>query len=300
MKIGIIGAGSIGLLFASYLDQDFDVTLYTRTKEQAAEINQNGVCVKNGSSEMAALPKAKAFAEWNGTDHLTIITVKQYQLQPIIERIGKLTDDPSNLLFLQNGMGHLELLQSIQGHNLFVGTVEHGALRENLNTVRHNGEGVTNAAVFRGSPERLVEFSSKVPANFPVILRENYYEMLVNKLIVNAVINPLTAVLYVTNGMLVSNPFYLETAKRLTAEVCFILNIENVNAQLKRVAGVCQNTFNNRSSMLKDLENGRLTEVDAILGYLLRVAARNEKPAPLVEALCWMIRGKELDGEGES
>ncbi|WP_462409176.1 2-dehydropantoate 2-reductase [Neobacillus sp. Marseille-QA0830] len=296
MKVGIIGAGSIGLLFASYLCKEFEVTLYTRTKEQAAEINQNGVCAKKGSEQITGEPLARMAAEWEASEQLTIITVKQYQLQPIIEKIRKFTDRPSNLLFLQNGMGHIEQLQLIQGHNLFVGTVEHGAMREGMNTVRHNGEGVTNVAVFKGSPETLNEFSSAVPEGFPVIFQDDFYEMLVNKLVVNAVINPLTAVLKITNGQLLSNPFYLQNVSKLNSEICSILKIVHMDAQLKKVLGVCKNTATNRSSMLKDLESGRKTEVDAILGYLLREAAKEEKSAPLLESFYWIIQGKELDG----
>ncbi|WP_042456154.1 2-dehydropantoate 2-reductase [Neobacillus dielmonensis] len=298
MKVGIIGAGSIGLLFASYLSKDFEVTLYTRTQEQAAEINQNGLWVKKGCNQTCFPPQAKTFDDWEGTEQLTIITVKQYQLQPIIEKVRMFTGPLSNLLFLQNGMGHLEQLESIQGYNLFVGTVEHGAVRESMNTVCHNGEGVTNVAVFKGKPDLLLEFTSAVSENFPVIFQENYKELLVNKLIVNAVINPLTAVLQVTNGKLITNPYYLKTAQELTSEVCFILNIVNGDEQLKRVLSICQNTANNQSSMLKDLEAGRKTEVEAILGYLQKEAVSKKKPAPILEALYWMIQGKELDGRG--
>ena len=34
MKIGIVGAGSIGLLFAAYLSQRFKVTIFPRREEQ--------------------------------------------------------------------------------------------------------------------------------------------------------------------------------------------------------------------------------------------------------------------------
>ena len=51
MKIGIIGAGSIGLLFASYLSSAFSVTLYTRTSEQAKEINDHGLHLLKGAEQ---------------------------------------------------------------------------------------------------------------------------------------------------------------------------------------------------------------------------------------------------------
>jgi 2-dehydropantoate 2-reductase len=46
--------------------------------------------------------------------------------------------------------------------------------------------------------------------------------------------------------------------------------------------------------MLKDIEAGRDTEVDAILGFLLEEAIDQEKKAPLVENFYYLIKGKEI------
>ena len=43
MRIGIIGGGAIGLLFANYLSEKHDVTIYTRTQEQAELLNRDGL-----------------------------------------------------------------------------------------------------------------------------------------------------------------------------------------------------------------------------------------------------------------
>ena len=42
MKVGIIGGGSIGLLLAGRLGKKHEVTLFTRTKSQADQINCAG------------------------------------------------------------------------------------------------------------------------------------------------------------------------------------------------------------------------------------------------------------------
>lgn len=295
MKIGIIGAGSIGMLFALYLYEDFEVLIYTRTKKQADEINQKGVALKKGRQQTSFPILAMPISKWEGTEDLTIIAVKQYQLQNIIEKMNKLTSVPNNVLFLQNGMGHLKLLETIQSPNVYVGSIEHGALKENAHTVSHNGNGVTNVAVFRGDTARLSQFAALVTKEFPVVLKENYYDMLQNKLIVNAVINPLTAVLGVKNGALLDNQFYHLTAKMLMTEIATILNLEKQTEHFQQVLSICEKTAANRSSMLNDLEAGRPTEVDAILGFLLEEANSLGKIAPLIEGLYNIIKGKELE-----
>ncbi|MEH7414207.1 2-dehydropantoate 2-reductase [Neobacillus drentensis] len=297
MKVGIIGAGSIGLLFAAYLSRVFDVTVYTRSQEQAAEINQNGVLLLNGMDKAVAKVGALSITDWQGLEDFTIIAVKQYQLVSIIERFDQLPSVPKNLFFLQNGMGHLKLLNQMKAANLFVGSVEHGALRENSYTVRHNGESTTNVAVYKGDSGVLQWFTTAVSRVFPMTIKDDYLAMLEKKLIANAMINPLTAILRVNNGALLENPFYYKVLQSLYREITFILNIENPENCWEQVITICQKTAANRSSMLKDIEARRPTEVDAILGYLIEEANKQGKTPFQLETLYYLIKGIERQGE---
>ncbi|MEH7305329.1 2-dehydropantoate 2-reductase [Neobacillus drentensis] len=294
MKVGIIGAGSIGLLFAAYLSRVFEVTIYTRTHEQTEEINNYGIVLKKQGEQTKSIIKALPMNAWKGHEDLTIIAVKQYQLQTIMEKIKELPTVPGNLLFLQNGMGHLKQLDCIPLTNIFVGSVEHGALKENRYTVTHNGEAVTKVAVFKGDPTLLFELISSAPLEFPLVFKEDYYNTLLSKLVVNAVINPLTAILKVENGELIKNQYYFKVLKNLYAEISFILNLDNTEEQFRQIITICKNTSANRSSMLKDIEADRMTEVDAILGFILDEADKKNRKAPQVENLYYLIKGKEM------
>ncbi|MEH7011913.1 2-dehydropantoate 2-reductase [Neobacillus niacini] len=294
MKIGIIGAGSIGLLFASYLSKAFSITLYTKTSEQAEEINQKGIILQEGSTKSRVRVRAFPVSKWTGIEELTIIAVKQYQLDSIINHFTNLECIPQNLLFLQNGMGHLKLLENIPAANIFVGSVEHGASKVNTYTVSHNGKGAINVALFKGEDGSIKEFASVCATiNYPITLKDDYYNMLVNKLIANAVINPLTAILQVKNGELITNIFYFAAVKKLFLEISYILNLENPISKFRTIIRICRKTAENRSSMLKDLDAGRRTEIDAILGFLLDEAAIQQKTAINIESYYYLIKGKE-------
>lgn len=293
MEIGIIGAGSIGLLFAAYLSKNNEITLYTRTQEQAAEINSHGIVLNKEGERTVFHVKALPFARRKEIEMLSIITVKQYQLPAVLENLTSLREAPQNLLFLQNGMGHLKLLEALPAANIFIGTVEHGALKEDSYTVSQNGQGVTNVSVFKGGTEVLNSFIASAPSDFPFLVKPNYYEMLVDKLIINAVINPLTAILGVKNGALVENQFYFHVMRLLYSEIAAILNLAEQEKHLEQVIMICKKTAGNRSSMLKDLEANRMTEAEAILGFLLEKAKASEKEAPLTETLYFAIKGKE-------
>jgi 2-dehydropantoate 2-reductase len=297
MKIGIIGGGSIGLLFASYLRNVFSVTVYTRTYEQAKEIIENGIILLNGIKQMRIPVHALPVDEWPGDEDLTIVAVKQYQLDEVIKKINNVDHSNKNFLFLQNGMGHLKLLSKLKAKNILVGSITHGAYKENANTVRHNGVGVVNLAVYHGDQSFLHYLESMLPTTFPATHHQDYYEMLLNKLIVNAVINPLTAILQVTNGELIKNPYYFKALNELFSEIAYILNLKKPEDELQKIINICQNTAENRSSMLKDIEGGRKTEVDSILGFLLEEAEKQEKKVPLVSSLNFLVKGKEIKRE---
>ena len=97
-------------------------------------------------------------------------------------------------------------------------------------------------------------------------------ERLVEKVAINACINPLTAIHGVKNGALLSEP-YQARVDQIIAEVENILT-ELGYAQLasrieRTVRTVMADTADNTSSMLSDVMAGRRTEVDSIVGWLL-------------------------------
>jgi 2-dehydropantoate 2-reductase len=291
MKIGIIGGGSVGLLFSYYLSDLFDVTIYTRTKNQKDELLHNGLHLIESNKIHKKNIKAEVFDLWNGKEELTIIAVKQYQLSEIVMQIVKKQKENTNFLFLQNGMGHLKILKLLNSETIYVSTLEHGAYRKNLFTVEHNGIGQTKLALYRGD-FNLPSSIFTIP-KFPIIFETNYFEMLINKLVVNAIINPLTALLNVKNGVIVENENFLRVAHAVFVEIADVLNLENRERYFQQVIDVCQKTSENRSSMLKDLEAKNLTEIDAILGYILNEAELKKIETPICKTLYDFIKGSE-------
>lgn len=295
MRIGIIGGGSIGLLFAYYLSKTHEITIYTRSTEQAKEICQNGIFLeKNQMHNVQRKINAVPFSKWHLSDELTIVTVKQYQLMDVIDHLAKVDMQGHTLLFLQNGMGHLKSLALFSNTNIFVGTVEHGANRTSLNSVRHNGVGLTRLAVMQGEETLLTHLVADSTPDFPLVVEQSYKDMLLKKLVVNAVINPLTAILRVRNGELIDNCYFYRLVCRLFDEIKAALSLEDPQTYFQNVEQVCRKTADNRSSMLKDVEEYRQTEIDAILGYILDEAKEKEIEVPLVQTFYDLIKGSEL------
>lgn len=300
MKIGIIGGGSIGLLFSHYLSGRHDVTLYVRSKEQAEKLVSEGLVFEKNNVRMNRRVHSLVFSAWTGKEDITIIAVKQYHLHKILQVIKKASlNNSRSFLFVQNGMGHLKWLNEIENANIFVGTVEHGAYKVSENHVIHTGEGRTKVALFKG--DYLTEIRELIRPSieyFPFFFEENYHKMLTQKLIINAVINPLTAILNVKNGELIDNPHYYYVFKQLFLEISAVLDVTDKEKVFEQLEDVCRKTAENRSSMLKDIDEKRPTEVDAILGYVLEKSRETRINTPLANGLYYLIKGKEYEEGG--
>lgn len=293
MKIGIIGAGSIGLLFAFYLSEHHDVTLYCKRKEQANTIDSEGVKLKKGETVLQREIRATCSTEWLVREQLVIVAVKQYAIETIIHELYKLPEEMP-LLFLQNGMGHLDDLKMLPETSILLGTVEHGALRLADNRVHHTGYGITKVAVYRGTPDLADIFVRKLRTkSFPLEPVEHFETMMKDKLIVNAVINPLSALLRVRNGQLVTNPYYFQLMKIVFAEVADVFELIDRDREFHRIVSICERTAENYSSMCKDVFEGRKTEIDGIVGYLLQEADRKSISVSVLPFLYNAVKGTE-------
>lgn len=294
MKIAIVGGGAIGLLFSSYLKAHHEVILYVRNPLQKEKIENEGITLIHKERSMQVPVIVKLVSEWGiGQEDLSIICVKQYQLPSLLENNVLPINHP--YLFLQNGMGHLKWINKHGLRHVLVGSVEHGALRMNINSVQHTGEGLTKIAFYKGQNiEHVNQLITPLQGSFPFYVESNYEEMLQKKLVVNAIINPLTALLKVNNGVLLANPYYFEVLKNLFSEIKGILKLDKEEIYFENVVQVCRKTSENRSSMLKDLEEGRQTEIDAILGYLIEEANKSQMDTPLVNTLFQFIKGSEM------
>jgi 2-dehydropantoate 2-reductase len=295
VKVGIVGGGAVGLLMAAYLHRMYDITLYTRRQSQAALLNKNGLRLMKDRKEETFFIKAKHIEQSEMNDDVVFVTVKQYDLPKLASSVNRLQNVPT-IIFLQNGMGHLQLLSQFNNRNIVLGVVEHGALKHDDRTVEHTGEGKISLAVWKGEMGGAQRFIEQSSSHFPFLFKKDWYEMLAMKLAINAVVNPLTALLRVKNGQLLEVNEYRIMMQLLFSELKDVLSLSNEQQAWENIVHVCEKTANNRSSMLKDIEQGRQTEIDAILGYIIQRGKSMNIQTPLCEFLLYAIKGMERRG----
>jgi 2-dehydropantoate 2-reductase len=129
--------------------------------------------------------------------------------------------------------------------------------------------------------------------------RADLPSLLWEKLLVNAAINPLTALTGLPNGGLAEDKLLRDLMLAAVAEGAAVAAAEGValpEDPVRRAVEVCRRTAQNRSSMLQDLDRGRRTEVDAINGFIVRKAKVYGIPAPVNGALYALVKGRERRG----
>ena len=125
------------------------------------------------------------------------------------------------------------------------------------------------------------------------------------KLVINAVINPLTVVFGCLNGELSEQPYFERWMRILLYEASSILislpELRGNSDSTKRfwparlenmVLHVAKMTAENQSSMLQDVRAGRETEIDYINGYLVARGDQLGLNCEYHRALIEMITGK--------
>jgi len=304
MRIDVVGAGSLGLLLAGSLAgvPAARVRVVARTSEQAADLARDGVAVAglDGRERVAPVDGA-CFCDADGTAgeaDWTLLATKQTHWDDALVRFAvRAAAAGSRLLLFQNGVGHREKLAAAGAdpERLHLAVTTEGAAKTSARSVAHTGAGRT--VVGGGDLEPLEKIAALLrEAGFVTDVARDIERHVWRKLLVNSIINPLTAVLRVENGALPSSPHYLELMRSLHDEALAALpdlGLEDPEEAWRQVLTVCEKTAANRSSMLQDVLAGRRTEIDYITGAVLQRAKASGVRAPTHAALYRMVKGIE-------
>ncbi|HLN61659.1 MAG TPA: 2-dehydropantoate 2-reductase, partial [Symbiobacteriaceae bacterium] len=201
----------------------------------------------------------------------------------------------------RTGLGNAEALAGVLGPDrVLAGTTAQGATLLGPGRVAHGGNGPTRIAPWTPGGAAALEVERVAAlfnrAGLAASTAADARPLLWAKLAVNCAINPLTAILRVTNGQLLERPDarrLMEAAAReagAVAAACGVRLREEPVAQAIAVAGA---TAANRSSMLQDVERGRRTEIDAISGAVARLGAEHGVGAPVNATLAELVRALE-------
>ena len=270
-----LGQGAISSLLAAQCQQHGITYAVMGRTQQLSEIHYTQP-EYSASFTPPGIDKTQLSAE-----HLLVLPIKAYQVELALEQLRSyLQKHRTPVLLFHNGMGNIEISKKLLPDNpILAGTTNYAALKQSDNSVVQTGIGDTNIGWVQQENKDLKtwlqqDFSSLLP---PVHWCENIETALWQKLSINAVINPITAIEQVQNGKL-SQPSYQPLIHALCEEIATVMRGSGIQVSTEeltnKIQQVCSATAENYSSMNRDIFYQRKTEIDFINGYIQQQAQK--------------------------
>lgn len=313
MKICIVGAGAIGgLLGAKLALAGEEVTLIARGAHLKA-IQENGLklVMSDGTEEFAKARATGDMAE-AGVQDVVILALKSQSVAALAPTLPALYGPDTLVVTAQNGLPwwyfhkydgpaeyagkrieavdpggiiekHIEV-ERVIGCVVYPAAELHGP-----GVVRHvEGDRFTIGELDGAKSERIRLLSSTLnKAGFKAPVRTNIRSELWVKLWGNTAFNPISALTRATLVDICQYPPTRELARRAMSEALEIagkLGIEFGIGLEQRIEGA-EKVGAHKTSMLQDIEAGRPTEIDAIVGAVCELGQFTNTPTPTLDAL---------------
>ncbi|MFH0257257.1 2-dehydropantoate 2-reductase [Vibrio rumoiensis] len=293
MKIGILGIGALGSLWATKLQQArHDVLAITRDHSQRS--------ISIALDDQAEFEISANDLTQLNTCQAIIITVKSIQVKQAIEPLFEYLPSNIPLIFLHNGMGALDQLgEQWNQHSLYLATTTQAAFKPSSQQVKHTGIGQTLIGTYRETKltPQLDSIIQVLDSALPKVVWHNQInDALWQKLAINCVINPMTAIYHCKNGELLQSQYQTEI-DNLINECHQVMQAAGQKQSLSELSSTIEQvmlaTGDNFSSMHQDIHHQRTTEIDFITGFLLQKAAQHQIACPHHQALYQKIKQLE-------
>ena len=295
MRLLVVGTGALACLFAARLaGAGLPVTMLGSWPEGLAALRAHGVRLLdlNGTTHAYDVEVMDA-GSCLGSYTKALVLVKSWQTQQVSRQLLGCLDGSGIALTLQNGFGNVESLQAVLGsERVALGVTTTGARMLEPGYVQHTGEG----KVSLGSHKKIAGFGELLQeAGFQVETIADPQSLLWGKLVINAAINPLTALLRVPNGQLLARSSARELMQEAATEAALVAAAKGIRLPYDdpedAVEAVAKDTASNISSMLQDVLRGTPTEIDAINGAVIREGEKVGLLAPVNRILWRLVRG---------
>jgi 2-dehydropantoate 2-reductase len=300
VRVCVVGAGSIGSLFAAHIATVTDVLVLTRRADHARALNEEGLQVTGRHDFTARVTAASDSRDLPDFD-LGIVATKANGVEQAAESLaGRFP--AATIMTVQNGLGAEEIVRAHGAWSLISGVTFMSGTKHSDTQVEYILDTPTWIGPYGETPfERVQEVAallvdSGLKAEALPDLRPAQW----SKLIFNATVNGVAALTGLPHdehfaaegdvgdlGHLVHS--LVDEGKGIAAAAGVELHDDpwemNVLATKRGSA--------HSPSMLEDVEAHRPTEVELINGALVREAARHGVEAPLQTAVYRLVKARE-------
>ena len=312
MKIAVVGAGSIGgYLGARLALAGEDVTFIARGANLAA-ISERGfrLIEEDGTERVAANVRAVQSMADAGPQDFVLLALKAHQVAAVARDVPELFGPDTAVVTLQNGIpwwyfhrlgGEYEgrPVQSVDPDGTIAAHIPNERV---IGSVVYPASELVAPGVVKviegnrfslGEPdnsksERALRISDALTrAGFKAPVSSDLRGEIWLKLWGNLTFNPVSALTHATLAGICRFPLTRELAASMMREAQTVAEKLGVRFRItidKRIAGA-EAVGEHKTSMLQDVEHGRVLELDALLGSVIELARITGTPTPHCDAV---------------
>ncbi len=296
-RVGIIGAGAMGTLFGFHLASCCDVTMLDDNAAVAGAVERSGLAVNNEAARSVRI--GRRAADLYGSQTLFLFVKAVDTLRALRAFAGQLNPS-APVVSLQNGVGNEDAIKTALGGAVpvILGITTESSQTVAPGRVRSSEEGNTiigSASALTATSQAVTELLRRSGLRASVVydIRPHLW----GKLVANAAVNALSALLDCDAGDIPRDPNAARLAEALAEETA------NVAAALKiglpfvdpwqYVTEVIAVGADAKSSMAYDLASGHPSEIDHINGAVVAFGRRTKTPTPYNDAMVRLVKARE-------
>ncbi len=312
MKFAVVGAGAIGgCLGVKLARAGEDVVFIARNKNLAA-INANGfrLILEDGSEEHARNVRAVDRMADAGAQDAVLLALKAHQVRDVLPAVRELFDLHTMVVSMINGIPwwYFQKLGGGYDGRALKSVDPDGKIAANIEPARIIGAVVYPAAellapgvvkVIEGNRFTLGELDgtktariealsqAMIRAGFKAPVSRDIRSEIWLKLWGNLSFNPISALTHATLEDICGYPPTRELVANMMREAQAVaekLGVEFKISLDKRIAAA-EAVGAHKTSMLQDVEHGRVLELDALVGSVVELGRITETPTPTIAAI---------------
>lgn len=287
----------MGTLFGYHLAQECDVTILEANPAIAEAIGRDGLSVNDLPPRRAAI--AHHPRDLYGSQVLFLF-VKAVDTLRALRPFAAELNPAAPIVSLQNGVGNEDAIKTALGGAVpvILGITTESSQTLGPGRVHVSGEGhsiigSTSAAATTSKMVAELLTRSGLRASVVYDIRPHLW----GKLIANAAINALSALLDCEAGAIVTDPNAARLAEALAEEAANVAAAVKINLPFvnpwQYVTEVVALGADAKSSMAYDLESGHPSEIDHINGAVVAFGRRSGTPTPYNDAIVRLVKARE-------
>ena len=307
MRIAIMGTGGVGGYYGGLLSQQGQEVIFIARGAHLQAINQKGLYVKSVHSDFLVSPaQATADPAEVGPVDLILFTTKTYHTDVAARAIQPMVGPDTAVMPLQNGIDAAERIGAYVGKEHLVGGVTWISAAIEAPGV------IGQYSQFR----RVVlgEFNGKITARLQMIyetlqatgitveMTEDISKVLWTKFVFISSASALGSLTRATIGKYRQVPETREVLTEALREVAAVAQARGVKLEEDLVANTLEFIDNAapdmKTSMQRDLEAGRLSELESMIGVVPRLGRQAGVSTPVMRLAYAVLKPGNLKAQG--